>query len=118
MDAARRFCSPLSRPERNREIFLRRVVDGERIDALAKEYGLTRARIQVIVDKWRKVEKEKIAAFLAIPTISRPMDMGGPRDVWVESTPETVYRETHGSCRVVACDTPSWETAFHHADDV
>lgn len=97
MDAKTRFASPLSRPDRNREIFMRRVVGGERRDTLAKEYGLTRARIQVIVDKWWKVEKERIEKRLSIPTISRPVDMGGARDMWIVATPETVYRETHGA---------------------
>jgi hypothetical protein len=65
--------------------------DGRTLMEIGKVYGLTRERVRQIIEKAERIKAR--AKYVARPFINelpnngRVIDMGGPRDVWIENDP-------------------------------
>jgi hypothetical protein len=74
---------PNSYPGRNKEIYIDRIEKGMTYRAIGEKYNLSRERIRQIV---AKIERQKVSGLRIVRrkhSPSRPIDMGGPRDVWI-----------------------------------
>lgn len=72
--------------ERDQQIALM-LVNGALSRDLEKKYGLSRSRIHQIGKKWIHINYLTCYKAKMKRRISRPIDMGGPRDVWIENLP-------------------------------
>lgn len=78
--------------------------EGGTLRAIGRAFGITAETVRGILARAERRAKRdqelraKHAAFCsAFPrrTFSRPIDMGGPRDRWIEGTPESIWLEMH-----------------------
>lgn len=76
---------------RNEAIWVARA-RGEPVKAVAEEFGLTMARIHQIYESEQGKRLLRLARRNRVVS-SRPIDMGGPRDVWLTWTPEQQFHE-------------------------
>ena len=77
-----------STAKRNRWILSQHVINGRSLRAIAAEVGISSSRAAEIYH--REVRKQKRWAEQYHPTspyLGRPIDMGGPRDVWLTFYP-------------------------------
>jgi hypothetical protein len=74
--------------ERNRDIWVARHRDGLKLREIGAKFGLTGARVRMIVLAEDR-RREKAANKPPATPKSRPIDMGGIRDQWQHWTPET-----------------------------
>jgi hypothetical protein len=74
--------------ERNRSMLADRELLGMTFAALGKKYDVSPGRAQDIISREIRIERRRASLHRAVPSRSRPIDMGGTRDVWHEWTPE------------------------------
>ena len=84
---------------RRNAIIYRLALDGMTHRRIAERFDLSNARVWQIFQKMRRRIARSRYQMLAWPirTLSRPIDMGGPRRVWLTFTPQSNYREMAGS---------------------
>lgn len=79
--------------DRNRKIYLSRL-DGNTFRKIAEEYGLSLGRVQQICAAQAEKE-ERRRRYYTRAHLARPIDPGGPRDVWLYFFPgDDVRTET------------------------